>query len=306
MVEVTLIGTGALLPIPERALSSVLITYCGRSVLVDCGEGTQSAARAASVSLMKTDVIALTHYHGDHVFGIPGLLMTMNCMGRREPLMIVGPGDVQSELAPLMTLAGTLNYEVSVVTAGNDPIRFGGAGDRQYGAELIPFETSHRVVSCGYVFRVSRPGVFIPENAQRLGIPYRFWGILQRGENVTVDGMTFTPDQVLGQTRKGISVTVSGDTVPCQTLIAAAENTDLLICEATYGENTQEDIAAEHGHMTFAQAGKVAAGAGASRLWTTHYSQMISDPEEYIDNARKFFPGAECGTDGKKITLRFE
>lgn len=305
MVDVTLIGTGALLPIPERALSSVLITYAGRSVLIDCGEGTQSAARAASVSLMKTDVIALTHYHGDHVFGIPGLLMTLNCMGRRDQLTIVGPSDAERELAPLLTLAGTLNYEVSVRPA-DGAIKLSDAGGRQYGAELIPFETSHRVVSCGYVFRLSRPGVFIPENAERLGIPYRFWGILQRGENVTVDGMTFTPDQVLGQTRKGLSVTVSGDTVPCQTLIDAAEKTDLLICEATYGENSQEDLAAEHGHMTFAQAGKTAAEAGAARLWTTHYSQMISDPEEYIVNARDFYPAAECGTDGKKITLRFE
>lgn len=304
MVDVTLIGSGALLPTPERALSSVLITYAGRSVLIDCGEGTQSAARRAGVSLMKTDVIAFTHYHGDHVFGLPGLLQTMNCMGRRDPLRLIGPADAERELSPLLTLAGTLNFEISVESAREDGISLGDG--RRNGAELVPFETCHRVPSSGYVFRLSRPGVFIPEKAENLGIPYRFWGILQKGENVTVDGMTFTPDMVLGKVRKGISVTVSGDTALCPGLIRAAENTDLLICDGTYGDNSQTGIAAEHGHMTFAQAGKVAAAAHAARLWTTHYSQMITDPEEYISNAREFFPDAECGTDGKKINLRFE
>ena len=114
MIDVALIGTAALVPIPERALTAALLSCAGRSILLDCGEGTQTAARKAGVSLMSTDVIALTHYHGDHIFGLPGLLQTMCCMGRTDPLTILGPEGIQEELAPIVKLAGWLSYPLSL------------------------------------------------------------------------------------------------------------------------------------------------------------------------------------------------
>ena len=115
MIDVTLLGTSALLPLPDRALTSALLTLNGRSILFDCGEGTQSAARKAGVSLMKTDLIALTHYHGDHIFGLPGLLQTMGVMERAEPLFITGPEGVREELAPILKLAGPTGYEIRLI-----------------------------------------------------------------------------------------------------------------------------------------------------------------------------------------------
>lgn len=305
MIDVTLLGTSALLPLPDRAETAALLVCCGHCVLFDCGEGTQMAARKAGVSLMKTDVIALTHYHGDHIFGLPGLLQTMSIMGREEPLTITGPGNIEKELEHILALAGWLPYPlrlVSVPEAGLDLEKMG----FPQGARLTAFPTAHRVVSQGYVFTLPRGGKFLPEQARALGIPVQQWSFLQKGYPVALNGKTILPESVLGAPRRGLKVVFSGDTAFCTSLIRASEEADLLLCEATYGENEQAQTAAEYGHMTFAQAGQTAARAGAKRLWLMHYSQMVEEPEEYLPNAQAAFPDAECGFDGKRITLRFE
>lgn len=307
MIDLTLLGTSALVPLPERALTAAQLVCGGHSILFDCGEGTQSAARKAGVSLMKTDVIALTHYHGDHIFGLPGLLQTMNVMGRTEPLCLVGPAGIEQELAPIVTLAGCLTYKLVLREIPEGGVLLTdlmpGWPD---GARLIPFKTEHRVVSQGYVFSLPRAGKFMPDKAKALGVPNNQWRFLQKGKSVIYEGTTVTPDMVMGPPRKGLTVVFSGDTARCETLTSAAKEADLLICEATYGENEQAQLAADHGHMNFAQAARTAAEAGAKRLWLVHYSQMIEDPEHYIENACTIFPSAECGADGKQITLRFE
>lgn len=307
MIDITLLGTSALLPLPDRALTAAQLVCGGHSVLFDCGEGTQSAARKAGVSLIKTDVIALTHYHGDHIFGLPGLLQTMNCMGRMEPLYIVGPEGIERELAPIITLAGRLPYELRLLEIPAEGVELKslvkGWPD---GARLTAFPTEHRIISQGYIFTLPRAGKFIPEKAQALGVPMNRWRFLQRGKSVPVGDATVLPEMVMGAPRKGLRVVFSGDTARCESLEQAAKNADLLICEATYGENEQAKLALEHGHMNFAQAAQVAARAMAKRLWLVHYSQMISDPMDHIHNARAFFPEAECGADGKRMTLQFE
>ena len=307
MIDVTLLGCGALLPLPERALTSVLLTYAGHSILFDCGEGTQTAARRAGVSLMKTDLIALTHYHGDHIFGLPGLLQSMGTMNRTEPLYITGPGDAEKELEALFRMTGYLPFPIRFLKIGAEGLDYGSiAGERCSGAYLIPFSTEHRTPSRGYRFCLKRPGKFHPERARALGVPVECWGTLQKGTPVSLGDRTVQPCEVLGEERRGLTFVFSGDTEPCDGLLTAAKDADLFICEATYGENGQAQIAHEHGHMTFAQAGEIAQKAGVRRLWTAHYSQMITDPRNYIENARAYFPAAECGTDGKTVTMIFE
>lgn len=307
MIDVTLLGTSALIPLPERAETAAQLVCRGRSILFDCGEGTQTAARKAGVSLFKTDIIALTHYHGDHIFGLPGLLQTMSMMGRTEPLCLVGPGDVEKELSLLLALTGWLPYPLRLVTLPAGGVELnrltGGWPD---GAKLTAFPTVHRVASQGYVFELPRPGKFQPERAKALGIPINQWSILQRGEAIRLGEQTILPEMVLGAPRKGLKVVFSGDTTACESLTAASQEADLLLCEATYGENDQAQLAVDHGHMNFAQAAQTAANARAARLWLMHYSQMVEDPEEYLPNARAIFPNAECGFDGKSLTLRFE
>lgn len=307
MIDITLLGTSALVPLPDRALTALQLTCGGHSILFDCGEGTQSAARKAGVSLIKTDIIALTHYHGDHIFGMLGLLQTMNSMGRTEPLYIVGPAGLEKELAPLITLVGWLAYELRLTEISEEGVELNDLTQGwPHGAKLTPFRTEHRVSSQGYVFTLPRAGKFMPEKARALGVPNNQWRFLQKGETVQLGDITVTPEQVMGPPRKGLKFVFSGDTAKCETLVGAARDADLLICEATYGENEQAQLAIDHGHMNFAQAAQTAAEAGAKQLWLAHYSQMIENPEDYLENAREFFPQTQCGTDGKQCTLVFE
>ena len=306
MIDIVLLGTSALLPLPDRALTAVHLSCGGHSILFDCGEGTQSAARKAHVSLIKTDIIALTHYHGDHVFGLPGLLQTMGTMGRTEPLLLTGPAGLKQAMDPIFRLTEWLPFDVRLKELPPDGLvlcdYFPGWPAR---TRLTAFPTRHRVVSQGYAFTLGRAGAFQPQQAKDLSIPVQLWSILQRGETVTDGHRSFSPEQVMGPERPGLKFVFTGDTFPCASLTQAAENADLMICEATYGETEQADLAQEYGHMTFSLAGQAAAQAHVKRLWLAHYSQRIETPEEYLPLAQAHFPNAVCGQDGMKITLQF-
>lgn len=307
LLDVTLLGTAALMPIPDRALTAAVLACAGRSILFDCGEGTQTAARKAGVSLMSADLIALTHYHGDHIFGLPGLLQTLGMQGRTEPLILVGPADIQTELAPIMQLAGWLPYPVTLMEMPPEGLSMNAlnsAWPRE--AALTCRSTEHRVPSQCYAFTLGRPPEFLPQKAKSLGVPVQYWKVLQHGDPVSFDGRTVQPNEVRGLPRKGLKFVFSGDTVACDGLKAAAQDADLLISEATYGENDQAQTAVEHGHMTFAQAARLAAEANVKRLWLAHYSQMIENPADCLGIARQYYPDAVCGEDGMKITLKFD
>ena len=306
MIEITLIGTGALLPLPDRALTSAVLTCRGRTILFDCGEGTQTAARKARVNLMKTDMIALTHYHGDHIFGLPGLLQTLFSMGREKPLYIVGPEGLQRAMSPMIALAGELSYELRLMELSEDGIKMealipGWPSE----AHLLPIKTNHRITSHGYCFTLRRTGKFQPEKARALGVPVNLWSRLQKGEAVQVGSTAVLPEQVLGEPRKGLKFIFTGDTAPCETLEQAAHDADLIISEATYGENEQTALALERGHMTFALASQMAKRANAKRLWMAHYSPRIDNPLHYLSNAQEAFPDAVCAEDGMYVTLDF-
>lgn len=307
MVDVTLIGTAALAPIPGRALSCALLTCAGHSVLFDCGEGTQSAARKAGVSLMKTDIIALTHYHGDHIFGIPGLLQTMFSAGRTEPVYIAGPEGLHAVMSAMMTLTGNLPFDVILLDVPADGLRLCELiSGWPYEAFLSSFPVKHRCIAQGYSFTLKRAGKFNPSKAKELGVPVTMWKILQKGESVFVDGEEIQPEQVLGEKRRGIKVIFTGDTAMCGSLTESAEGADLLICDSTYGDDSRAEIAFERGHMTFSQAAETAKIAGVKKLWLTHYSQSVTNPAEYLPNAQKIFPESICGYDGMTAELRFD
>lgn len=308
MTEMCLLGTSALMPLPDRALSAAYLSCAGRGILFDCGEGTQAAARRAGISLMKTVLIALSHFHGDHYFGLPGLLQSMNALDRQEPLYIAGPEGLERELEPILKLAGELKYEVKLISLlhGRQLKLHELCPAFPHAASLRAFKTAHRVESLGYAFSLPRAGVFLPEKARALALPQKDWGRIQRGETVEFQGRSITPEMVLGPPRRGIKIVFSGDTAACDELTLAAAEADLMICDATYAEDEQAERAAEYGHMTFTQAACTARLAGVRRLWLSHYSPMIKSPEDYIQNAREIFPAAECGYDGMHIRLSFE
>ena len=308
MIDITLIGTAALFPTPDRALTAAFLSCGGHSILFDCGEGTQSAARKAGVSFMKTDIIAFTHYHGDHIFGLPGLLQTLFNMERTETLYITGPEGLQEELEPILKFAGRTSYAIELIEIPAEGLQLsslikGWSSE----AKLSAFKTEHRVPSQGYCFTLGRVGKFLPQNAEALGVPVNQWRLLQKGQSVQIGDTVILPEQVLGEPRKGLKFVFTGDTAFCDNLIDAAKNADLMISEATYGEFEQAPHAIEHGrHMTFAQAAEVAKKAGVKQLWLAHYSQMITDPQEYLPNATAIFENTVCGKDGLSTTLHFE
>ena len=296
------------MPLPDRALTAVHLAFGGHSILFDCGEGTQSAARKAHVSLMKTDLIALTHYHGDHIFGLPGLLQTFGCLGRTSPLFLTGPEGLEDAMRPVLQLCGLLPFEIIFLHLEEKGAKLSDILPH-FPCEsfLFPVPTHHRVVSQGYRFSLRRPGKFNPSAAEALSIPKPLWSLLQHGKAVLLaDGRTILPEQVLGPERKGLNIVFSGDTSPCAPLAEAAGEADLFICEATYGEDSYSDQAEKYGHCTFSQTAQLAADANVKRLWLAHFSQIMEDPEEFLPNAKAFFPNAVCGSDGMCITLRFE
>ena len=305
MITVTLLGTAATMPLPDRALTAAVLECSGHSLLFDCGEGTQAAARRAGVSLMKLDGICLTHWHGDHIFGLPGLLQTLGCQGREKSLFLFAPAGDAGLLEALRVLTGPLPYPLRPALLPPEGLDLAALG-WPTGATLSAFPTRHRVASQGYCFTLARAGKFDPQRARALGVPMPLWGRLQKGETVSAGARLVRPEEVLGPARRGLRVVFSGDTAPCPGLEEAARGADLLLCDATYPTDDYANQAALYGHSTFPQCGALAARTGDRRLWLVHYSPIIQQPEDYLGEARAAFPGAECGADGKQITLRFE
>lgn len=305
MIDVTLIGCGGTMPLPGRALSALAVRCAGRTALVDCGEGTQAAARAAGISLVKVDLLCLTHYHGDHIFGVPGLLQTMAGLGRTAPVRIAGPQGLSHWGRLLLSLAGPLPFAVQLEELAQPPavLELPGFG----GMTVTAFALAHRVPCLGYAFRLPRAGRFLPAKALLLDVPQSAWKQLQQGEAAVLeDGRTILPRQVTGPARAGLSLVYATDTCPCAALEQEARNADLLILDATYADESEADKAALYGHSTFAQSAALAARAGAKRLWLTHYGGAVDAPAAALAAAQAFFPAVEAGTDGLCCTLAFE
>lgn len=295
MLTVTLLGTGGTQPLPERALAALAVSVGGGTVLLDCGEGTQTALRRWGVSAYRLHTVLLTHYHGDHILGLPGLLQTLSSLGRTAPLTVVGPAGLEAVAAPMAALAGPLPFAVHWRQAGQEPFAAGPL-------TVTPFPLEHRVPCCGYALTLPRAGRFDPGRARAAGIPVALWSRLQAGQ--TVEG--FTPDQVLGPPRRGLKVVYATDTRPCPAVTEAAREADLLCMDATYADDTDLDKAKLYGHATCQETGALAAEAGVRRLWLTHYSAAVTDLAPGLAAAQRAYPDAVAGTDGMRLELDFD
>ncbi|MBQ6153235.1 MAG: ribonuclease Z [Ruminococcus sp.] len=305
MIDITFIGTGALMPIPDRALISIFLRHMGKSILFDCGEGTQSAAKKAGVNLQGVDLIALTHYHGDHILGLPGLLQSLSCFGREEPLYITGPEGLKERLAPILALCTDILFEVRLIEIPEEGLDLSLLGFDP-GAHLSAFPVNHSVVCQGYVFTLKRKGKFLKEKADALNIPPALRGMLHRGESVELNGRTIEPSDVMTPERKGLKVVYSGDTTRCDSLTRNAADADLFICEATFAEDEHTEKALERGHMTYRLAAQTAKKANVKHLCLAHFSPRVTDPSEFITNATEEFENAFLAEDGMNFTLYFE
>ena len=303
MIDVCLLGCGGMMPLPWRHLTSMMVRLNGSSLLVDCGEGTQIAIRKKGWSFKPVDVICFTHYHGDHIGGLPGLLLTMGNAERTEPLIMIGPKGLARVVNSLRVIAPELPFEIRYLEITEPEQEF-----LLNGYRLKAFRVNHRVTCYGYSVMLDRSGRFDAERAKAADIPLKFWNPLQKGNTVTdpQTGRTFTPDMVLGAARKGLKVTYVTDTRPTASILENAAGSDLFICEGMYGEKEKLANAKEHRHMMIDEAAQLARDAGVKEMWLTHYSPALAHPEEFEKDAKKIFPNTVLGKDGLSTELGFE
>ncbi len=301
MLDVCLLGTGGMLPLPNRWLTALMARYNGSSLLIDCGEGTQVAIREKGWSFKPIDVICFTHYHADHISGLPGLLLTMGNAERTEPLTMIGPRGLERVVGALRVIAPELPFEIRLVELTEAEETF-----EQMGCRIHAFRVNHNIACYGYSVEIPRAGRFYVDRAEENGIPKRLWSLLQHGQTVEEDGRTYTPDMVLGPPRKGIKVTYCTDTRPTESIVRAAYASDLLVCEGMYAEEEKLKKAKQYKHMTFYEAAEIARKAEAKELWLTHFSPSLIRAEAYLPKVRQIFEAASLGFDGRSAELDFE
>lgn len=302
MLDLCLLGTGGMMPLPYRWLTSLMLRYNGSSLLIDCGEGTQIAIREKGWSFRPLDIICITHFHGDHISGLPGILLAMSNSDRTEPLTMIGPKGLERVVKALRVIAPELPFEIKFIelTEPQQQIRL-------QGYVIDAFKVNHRVACYGYSISIERAGMFDVEKARQNEVPMPLWSKLQRGETIrTEDGRIYQPEMVLGPARKGLKVTYTTDTRPTDSIVRNARGSDLFICEGMYGEKGDVNNAVKYKHMTFEEAGRLAKQAGVKELWLTHYSPALNRPEQYIEDVRQIFQNAYPGKDKKSLELNFE
>ena len=301
MLDVCLLGTGGMMPLPRRKLTSLMTRYNGSNLMIDCGEGTQVAVKEKGWSFKPIDVICFTHYHADHISGLPGLLLTMGNAERTEPLTLIGPKGLVRVVSALRGIAPELPFEIHCIELTKLEETF-----ELYGYQITAFRVNHNVTCYGYSLEIKRSGKFDAARAKAQNIPLKCWNPLQKGETITFEGITYTPDMVLGPQRKGIKLTYTTDTRPVKAIAEHAAGSDLFICEGMYGEQDKEQKAKAYKHMTFQEAAGLAKEANVKEMWLTHYSPSLVRPEEALEEATRVFPNTIAAKDRQSVELQFE
>lgn len=301
MIDVALLGTGGMMPMPERFLSSMLLRINGRLILVDCGEGTQVTLKMLGWGFKAIDTICFTHYHADHISGLPGMLLTIGNSGRTEPVKLIGPPGLKKVVEGLRLIFPELPFKLEYIEIDNVDcvIDFNDFS-------LKANEGDHRIKCLSYRFDISRKGKFSVEKAKTLGLPVNMWSILQKGGTTEYNGKIYTSDMVLGNARKGISLSFCTDTRPVDSLVNFINGSDLFVCEGMYGENEKQKKAIEYKHMLFSEAAKLAKLGNVKELWLTHLSPSMKEPELFIDNAKNIFANTKVGYDRMYTRINFE
>ncbi len=294
VMRVTFLGTGGGIPSISRSLPSVAVTFSGELILFDCGEGTQRQMMKAGTGFRQKLTILLTHLHGDHVFGLPGLIYTLSMLDRRYPLRVIGPRGTKDFVNALLSIRfGRLSYDIDVKEID------GGIAYESRDFVVEATDASHTVKSLAYRLRErSRPGKMKVELLERLGVPRGpLWGRLQRGEPIEFSGRIIRPEEVLGPPRRGRIIVYTGDTRPSDEIAEFSRGADILIHDATFDSKFEEDAVRE-GHSTARQAAEIALKAGVKRLYLFHISPRYEgDEEKLLMEAKQVFPNTYIAED---------
>ena len=300
MIDICLLGTCGMMPMPGRWLSCALVR-CGSSLtLLDCGEGTQVPWKALGWGFRQLGAICLTHMHADHVLGLPGVLFMVAHAGRTEPLDIYGPQGTTYIIEGLRRVVPELPFPVRI-----HELKSGEQFELPGELHASCAAAAHGIPCLAYRIELERKPAFLPERAQALGLPVQFWSRLQHGKSIEYNGQTVTPQSVLGPPRRGISFAFITDTRPTRALGEFARDVDLLICESMYDDPEDLPLARANAHMLAEESAGIAADAGAHALILTHFSPKISDPSMVEKAARRFFANTRAAKDGMVVTLDY-
>jgi len=301
-LKLLFLGTSAARPTAERNVSALILTRGGETLLFECGEGTQRQMMRYGVTFALGEVF-FTHFHADHFLGIIGLVRTLGLQGRTEPFRLTGPRGGRKLLEQALALGVERQpFEVEIVEVEPEQVL------PRDGYDLRIFRVEHGAGAVGYALvEKERLGKFNPDRARELGVPEGpLWGKLQRGQTVQLeDGREVAAETIVGAPRPGRKLVYSGDTRPCAATVEVAQGADLLVHEATFGEE-EKDRAKDTAHATAREAAEVARLAGVRRLVLTHLSARYSrDPATLLDEARAVFPETVVAKDGFEVEVPF-
>lgn len=311
MVDVCLLGCGGGMPMPFRNLSATLINFKGRKILIDCGEGTQVSMRMVGWGFKTLDVICITHCHGDHIVGLPGLLSTIGNSGREDQLTIVGPSGITDVIKGLRVIAQYLPYDINIIENPKS-LNFNldkniiSISENSKQIFLETLEVDHSSPCLAYSFAFARDRKFSVESALKNGVPKILWSKLQKGENVLYEGKEFHSNLVLGESRKGIKLSLVTDSRPLERMSRFVYDSDLFICEGTYGKEEDLEKAIKNKHMIFREAANIAKEGRVKELLLTHFTPAMIEPQEYLNNARGVFSNTVVGYDRCIKQLKFQ
>lgn len=305
MPEITLLGTGGMLPLKNRWLTSLYTEHNGQAVLIDCGEGTQIALAQHGLKLSRISLVLITHSHADHVTGLPGLLLSLGNTDRTEPLTICCPAPAEGVIRALLRVCGALPYPVQLQTLSDKEAVTFTAGEIDPLLQVTTLPLRHTVPCLGYRLDFHKKPEFQPEQAKALDIPVQLWKTLHSGTPVTLpDGRTIEPGQVTGAPRKPVRIAYTTDTLPVPEIAEFAEGADLFVCEGMYGTPDKKQSMNEKKHMLMQDACQLAKKAGAGRLWLTHYSPAEKHPAQFREELEQLFGNVTISQDGERIVLK--
>lgn len=301
MIDICLLGTGGMMPLPNRYLTSLYMKHNGSAILVDTGEGTQVSIRENKLSLHDIDVICITHFHADHIAGINGLLLSVSGTNRTKPITIIGPIGVEKIVRSLMIIAKDITFSLKFIEIDSDIFQV-----KHNDIIINCFLVDHKITCYGYNFVLNRPGKFDVEKAKKLDLPCIYWKNLQKGEIVEYNNKIYKPDMVLGKERKGIKVTYTTDTRPCKNIEKFAENADLFICESMYFDDNSLKNIKNKKHMILKEAILIAKKANVKKLWVTHFSPALISPKFELKKCSEKFDNLVLTYDGIREVIEFE
>ncbi|MCT4509983.1 MAG: ribonuclease Z [Tepidibacter sp.] len=301
MLNVCLLAPGGVMPFHDRFLTSMILSCNGSMVLVDCGEGTQILLKKLKWGLKNIDIICFTHYHADHIAGLPGLLSTIGNSGREEELILIGPKGLKKVVEGLLVITPELGYDIKLIETCDKLEEY---THKDFVINSIPVK--HSVDCMMYSVEVMRRRKFDKDKANSQNVPMKYWNRLQKEEIVEVNGIIYTPDMVLSDRRKGIKVCYCTDTRPLPEIVDFIKGSDLFICEGMYGDDAYAKKVEDTKHMLFSEAANLSKEGEVEELWLTHFSPALQNPYEFLDVAKNIFKNSIIGQELMVKELKFK